>query len=207
MWRRWLLCGGLLGLSSIAGAQDPPVVVEPAEPIEERRYGIAAAAVDLSVMGAGVALFIREEEGVSGPLSEHASVGIGLTLGTTLLGGALTHAVVGRPDVSRQSVGLRAKSMGIGAVFGLGIGISAGTRLTLVCGLAGGGFCPLAYMYGLVFGPTIGATVGLGYGMVQDYRTLARRPIKQSKATSIHLQPLLGMAPDGRVQLGLAGAF
>ena len=205
MWARWLLCCGWFGVASVAFGQESPPVVESPESLEERRYGFAAAAVDLSLMGTGVALFIREEEGVSGPLAEHGSVGMGLFWVYLAWWGTDSYRR-GSSQRGPSEVGLRAKSMGLGAVFGLGVGISAGTRLTLVC-VAGGGFCPLAYMYGLVFGPTIGAVAGLGYGMVQDYRTLARRPIKSSKVALVRVQPVLGLAPEGRIQLGLSGAF
>jgi hypothetical protein len=76
-----------------------------------------------------------------------------------------------------------------------------------VCGLSGGGFCPLALSYGLILGPVVGATIGLGRGAFKDYATLAKRPVRGNKTARATWHPVFGVSVHGAAHCGLAGSF
>jgi hypothetical protein len=191
----WLSVSGPVFADSHEAAEPPTV-----------SYAVPAALVDLSLIGAGMSLIVRQEQGGNGPLRDQAGLGLGIMVAAPVLGGTFSHGFYGNPDARLKSLGLRAKHLGLGAIYGLGSGLVLGLGTTGVCAVVGGGYCALALGYGVFLGPPIGAIIGVGRGMALDYKTLAIRE-KPEASAGLHLQPTLSLGPEGSVQLGLAGGF
>ena len=170
-------------------------------------YAVPAALVDMSILGFGTTLIVRESQGGYGTLRDDADLGLSLIAAGSLLGGAVSHTLFANYDVRWRSIGIRAKHLGLGTLYGLGTGLGLGLCTTGVCALSGGGYCEMALAYGLILGPVAGAVGGLGRGMYLDYKTLARREQAVSDPARLQVQPVIGVGPVGRLQLGLSGRF
>ena len=200
---RFAVLGGLLAAAPAVRAE---VLVEPA-PAVAKSYAVQAVAVDAVLLSAGVMTSLAWPNPYPRPPSHVPNFGPVLTGVAALTGGALTHTLYGNRDLRWQSVGLRAKHMGLGALWGFGSGAVLGAGTMGVCGLSGAGYCPLALSYGLILGPVVGATIGLGRGAFKDYATLAKRPVRGNKIARATWHPVFGVSVHGSAHCGLAGSF
>jgi hypothetical protein len=192
----------LSGQSAVFASDDVP---HPDEATES--YALSAALIDTALIGAGFAVTVTWTDPTPSPYEYGFNYGPLLMGVASVTGGMLTHSLYGNPKARWKSLGLRAGHMGKGALVGFGSGIALGAGTMGVCGLTGGGFCSLALVYGAVFGPVIGGTIGLGRGVARDYRTLARRPLLTDGTESSPLQPMLNVTPEGELQFGVSGGF
>lgn len=195
--KRWILAGMMASLGHArADSATPP----------SRSYAGTAVFLDLAVFSGSVVTTVAwpgsYPEGPVGGFNPGP-----LMMGAGLLGGgALTHKLYGNP-VGRTSVLMRSKGLGIGAAVGLGTGVALGGATGLVCVAAGGGYCPLALVYGTVFGTVAGGAFGVGAAMIRDYRQLARRSEEPREARRVLVRPAVRVAKNGETQLGLTGSF
>ena len=194
--------GAASELSETASEADPQTGSD--STTQTVRYIAPAVAMDLGLFYGGIGLLVMEEMGVDGLPPATGEVGLVLAPASLFLGGVVTHSIYRNPEARLQSVGLRLKYSGLGGALGAGAGVGMGLVMTGVCGLAGGGYCPLALVYGLVGGTGIGLAGGLVWGMVLDYKTLARKEIPLASAA---VRPTLRVSPQGDVQLGVVGRF
>lgn len=181
-------------------------VDEPPNTVMES-YALQAGLIDAAVLTGGMVATLAWPDTHPSPSKHGVNYGAVLMGVGAMTGGMLTHGLYGNDDARWRSVGLRAQSTGVGALYGLGGGAVVGSGLGLVCVGAGGGYCPLAIVYGLVLGPVIGATAGFGVGLHKDYSRLARRPTLVDGDEASPLKPTMNVTPEGDLQFGISGAF
>ncbi|GEM_PF-3123939 len=198
--KRWIFAGLV---ASLGNARAEPV--RPDTP-SQRSYAGTAALIDVAVFsGSAVTTLAWPRSYPEGPVGGFNPGPVMMGLGL-LGGGALTHTLYGNP-VAAKSVMMRSTGLGAGAAIGLGSGVALGGATGLVCAAAGGGYCPLALVYGTVFGTVIGGAVGVGSAMIRDYRQLAQRPEEIKGAGRFVVRPTISVAASGSANLGLVGAF
>ena len=198
--KRWMLAGMMVLLGTARADSAIP------DGSASRSYAGTAVLVDFVLFsGSAVTTVAWPSSYPEGPVGGFNPGPMMMSAGL-LGGGALTHKLYGNP-VGRKSVLMRSRGLGIGTAVGLGTGVAIGGATGLVCAVAGGGYCPLALVYGTVFGTVTGGAVGVGSAMIRDYRQLASRSEQSRAAARFLIHPAVSFAGNGEAQLGLVGAF
>ena len=113
-------------------------VAEPSNTVMES-YALQAGLIDAAVLTGGMVATLAWPDTHPSPSKHGVNYGAVLMGVGAMTGGMLTHGLYGNDDARWRSVGLRAQSTGIGALYGLGGGAVVGSGLGLVCVGVGGG--------------------------------------------------------------------